>query len=131
MKLKRCSINTDDFSKKFISIEKSDTTAREIYIKMEQIEKKAEDPKANASNHCYIINFIVHVSSQFCQSTLHWCFILFSSVHSPSHSFHLPHSTSCSYLPLYSSILYGHSTILSVSLFNQSRLWKLMTYKCL
>ena len=62
----------DDFSKKLISIEeKFDTTAREIYIKMEQIEKKAEDPKANASNHCYIINFIVHVSSQFCQSTLH------------------------------------------------------------
>ena len=33
----------DDFSKKLISIEeKPDTTAREIYIKMEQIEKKAE-----------------------------------------------------------------------------------------
>ena len=28
-----------------------DTTAREIYIKMEQIEKKAEDAKANASNN--------------------------------------------------------------------------------
>ena len=27
------------------------TTAREIYIKMEQIEKKAEDAKANASNN--------------------------------------------------------------------------------
>ena len=42
----------DDFSKKLISIEeKFDTTAREIYIKMEQIEKKAEDAKANANNN--------------------------------------------------------------------------------
>ena len=40
-------------------------------------------------------HFIVHVSSQFIQSTLHWsCFILFHSVQSPSHSFHLPQSTS-------------------------------------
>ena len=57
---------------------------------------------------CYIIDFIVHVSSHllqstlYCscfisviQSTLHWsCFILFHSVQSPSHSFHLPQSTS-------------------------------------
>ena len=69
---------------------------------------------------CYIIDFIFHVSSYFLQSTLHCsCFIsylsvhtslfmfhlislsphfidhvlfLFPSVHSPSHSFHLPHS---------------------------------------
>ena len=42
----------DDFSKKLISIEeKFDTTAREIYIKMEQIEKKAEDAKASGSNN--------------------------------------------------------------------------------
>ena len=42
----------DDFSKKLISIEeKFDTTAREIYIKMEQTEKKAEEAKANASNN--------------------------------------------------------------------------------
>ena len=35
--------------KKPVSIEeKFDITAREIYIKMEQIEKKAEDTKANA-----------------------------------------------------------------------------------
>ena len=31
--------------------EKFDATAREIYIKMEQIDKKAEDAKANASNN--------------------------------------------------------------------------------
>ena len=38
--------------KKPVSIEeKFDITAREIYIKMEQIEKKAEDAKANASNN--------------------------------------------------------------------------------
>ena len=42
----------DEFSNKLVSIEeKFDTTAREIYIKMEQIEKKAEDAKANASNN--------------------------------------------------------------------------------
>ena len=42
----------DDFSNKPVSIEeKFDITAREIYIKMEQIEKKAEDAKANASNN--------------------------------------------------------------------------------
>ena len=41
-----------DFSKKLISIEeKFDTTAWEIYIYMEHIEKKAEDAKANASNN--------------------------------------------------------------------------------
>ena len=42
----------DEFSNKLVSIEeKFDTTATEIYIKMEQIEKKAEDAKANASNN--------------------------------------------------------------------------------
>ena len=40
----------DEFSNKLVSIEqKFDTTAREIYIKMEQIEKKVGDAKANAS----------------------------------------------------------------------------------
>ena len=32
-------------------MEKFDTTAREIYIKMEKIEKKADDTKANAGNN--------------------------------------------------------------------------------
>ena len=41
--------------------------------------------------------------------------------HSPSHS-HLPY--------LVALILHGHSTLLSVSLFSQSRLWKLTTYEC-
>ena len=42
----------DEFSNKLVSIEeKSDTTAAEIYIKMELIEKKVEDAKANASNN--------------------------------------------------------------------------------
>ena len=50
----------DDFNQKLISIEeKFDTTAREIYIKMEQIEKKAEDAKANASNNSDEIEFKV------------------------------------------------------------------------
>ena len=35
----------------FFIEETCDTTAREIYIKIEQIEKKAEDAKANASNN--------------------------------------------------------------------------------
>ena len=35
----------------FFIEETCDTTVREIYIKMEQIEKKAEDAKANASNN--------------------------------------------------------------------------------
>ena len=39
-------------TKKPVSIEeKLDTTAREIYIRMEQIEKKAEVAKANVSNN--------------------------------------------------------------------------------
>ena len=38
-------------SNKLVSIEeKFHTTSREIYIKMEQTEKKAGDAKANASN---------------------------------------------------------------------------------
>ena len=38
----------DEFSNKLVSIkEKFDTTARETYIKMEQIKKKAEDAKAS------------------------------------------------------------------------------------
>ena len=42
----------DDFSKKLISIEeKIDTTAREIYIKMKQIERKADNAKTNASKN--------------------------------------------------------------------------------
>ena len=42
----------DEFSNKLVSIEeKSDTTAAEIYMKMELIEKKAEDAKVNASNN--------------------------------------------------------------------------------
>ena len=110
---------------------------------------------------CYIIDFTVqlfhlisfsshfinHVSSHFLKSTLQCsCFILlssvsphfidhvsfsFPSVHSPSHSFHLP-SPSRSCLPyLVVFILHGHSTSLSVSLFSQSHLWKLTAYECL
>ena len=46
----------DEFSNKLVSIEeKFDTTAREVYIKMEQIEKKAGDAKANASNNSHKI----------------------------------------------------------------------------
>ena len=42
----------DDFSTKLVSIEeKFDTTAREINIKMEQIEKTAEYAKANDNNN--------------------------------------------------------------------------------
>ena len=39
-------------------------------------------------------HFTVHVSSHFLQSTLHYVSFLFPSVHSPSHSFHLPQSIS-------------------------------------
>ena len=42
----------DESSSKLVSIEeKVNTIARGICIKMEQIEKKAEDAKANASNN--------------------------------------------------------------------------------
>ena len=70
------------------------------------------------------------------------CFILFSSVHTSLFMFYFYflqstvhlicftyHSPSRSYLPyLIIFILHGHSTTLSVSLFSQSRLWKLTTY---
>ena len=72
-------------------------------------------------------------------------FILFSSVHTSLIIFHFNflqftvhlihvtyHSPSRSYLPyLVIFILHGHSTLLLVSPFNQSRLWKLTTYECL
>ena len=62
---------------------------------------------------CYIINFIVHLSSHFLQSTLNWsCFISFPSVHTSLIMFHfyflqltvhlihfIYHSPSRSYLP--------------------------------
>ena len=42
----------DEFSNKLVPIaEKFDTTARDIYIKMEPTEKKTEEAKANASNN--------------------------------------------------------------------------------
>ena len=83
------------------------------------------------------------------------CFILFPSVHTSLFSFHLIffsphfidhvsflfpsvhlihfiyHSPSHSYLNLpylVPLILHGHSTLLSLSLFSQSRLWKLTTF---
>ena len=98
---------------------------------------------------CYIIDFIVQVSSHFLQFTLYWscfisfpkstlhcsCFISFPSVspHFIDHvSFSFPslHSPSHSYLCLpylVALILHGHSTLWSVLLFSQSRLWKLTT----
>ena len=70
---------------------------------------------------CYIINFIVHLSSHFLQSTLNWsCFISFPSVHTSLIMFHfyflqltvhvihfIYHSPSRSYLPC----LGGHTGI--------------------
>ena len=95
---------------------------------------------------CCIMDFIVHVSCYFLQSTFHCsCFISFPSVHTSLIMFHFyflqptvslihftQHCPSCSYLPyLVVFTLHGHSISLSVSLFSQSRLWKLATYKCL
>ena len=89
--------------------------------------------------HCY-------VSSPYHQSTLHcFCFISFPSVHTLLIMFYFYffqstvdlihftyHIPSCSYLPyLVVFILHGRSASLSVLLFSQSNLWKLMTYKCL
>ena len=80
---------------------------------------------------CYIIDFIVHVSSHICQSTLYCsCFISFAWVHTSLIMFHFYflqstvhlihftyHSSSCSCLPyLVVFILHDHSTSLSVSL---------------
>ena len=73
------------------------------------------------------------------------CFMSFSSVHTSRIMFHfyflhctvhlihfIYHSPSRSHLLyLVVFILHGHSTSLSVSLFSQSRLWKLTTYECL
>ena len=43
---------------------------------------------------CYIIDFIVHVSSHFLQSTLHWSCFIFISFSPQSISFYLPQSIS-------------------------------------
>ena len=64
-------------------------------------------------------HFIDHVSVCFLHSTVHLIHFTY-------------HSLTCSYLPyLAVFILLGHSTILSVSLSSQSRLWKLTTYESL
>ena len=70
--------------------------------------------------------FMFHLSSVSPHFIDHVSF-LFSSVHSPSHSFHLPQSISFIFT-LFGCTLHGYSTILSFSLFSQSHLWKLMTY---
>ena len=95
---------------------------------------------------CYIMDFIVHVSSYFLQFTLHCsCFVSVPSVltsllmfncyflKSTVHLIHLTYrSPSRSYLPyLVAFTLHGPSTILSVSLFSQSCLWELAAYQCL
>ena len=73
------------------------------------------------------------------------CFILFPSIHTSLIMFHFYflqstihvihftyNSPSRSCLPyLVVFILHGHSTSLSVSVFSQSRLWKLTTCECL
>ena len=95
----------------------------------------------------HFLQFTLHyVSYHFLQSTLHCsCFIWFLSVHTSLIMFHfyflqstfyliyfIYHSPSHSYLPyLVTLILHGHSTLLSVSHFSQSPLWKLTSYKCL
>ena len=98
----------------------------------------------------HVVSFSLHftflVSSHFRQSTLHCsCFISFLLVHTSLIMFHFYflqstvhlinftcHSPSRSYLPyLVVFILHGHSPSLSVSLFSQSCLWKLTTYKYL
>ena len=82
---------------------------------------------------CFILFPLVHTSLfMFHLSSVSPHFIdhvsfLFSSVHSPSHSFHLPQSISFIFT-LFGCTLHGYSTILSFSLFSQSHLWKLMTY---
>ena len=84
------------------------------------------------STKCCIIDFIVHVSSHFLLYTLHCsCFIFFPSVYGLFHSIYLPLSISFTFTIFFGLILQRHSTLLSASLFSQSRLWKLTTYKCL
>ena len=75
--------------------------------------------------------FMFHIIS-FSPGFIDHVSCLFPSVHSPSLSLHLPQSISFIFT-LFGCIhiLHLHSTILSVSLFSQSCLRKLMTYKCL
>ena len=82
--------------------------------------------------YCYVIDFIVHVSSHFLQSTLIVQIFFYFLQFTDHFSDFIYHSPSCSYLPyLVVFILHGNSTLLSVSLFSQSYLWKLTTYECL
>ena len=75
-------------------------------------------------------HFIIHVSSHFFQCALYCsCFILFPSVHLIHFINHTPSRSHLLYLVAF--IVHRHSTLLSVSLFGQSRLWKLTTYECL
>ena len=74
-------------------------------------------------------HIIVHVSSHFLESTLHWSCFIFISFSPQSISFISPTTVHLNhvYLILVVFILHGHSTSLSVSPFSQSRLSKLVS----
>ena len=72
-----------------------------------------------ASRNFIVPHLIDYVSFYFLQFTVH---LIHSIYHSPYHS-HFPN--------LVALILHGYWSLLSVSLFSQSRLWKLTTYECL
>ena len=60
---------------------------------------------------CYFLTFIVHVSSHFLQSTLHWsCCTLFSSIHSPSRFMVKPHTSDIRMTYEYKRVTYGWDT---------------------
>ena len=93
---------------------------------------------------CFILFFSVHTflfmfHYYFLQSTFPCsCFIVIPSVHTSLFMFHCyflqstVHPIHLPYFPyLVVFILHGHLTSWSVSLFSQSRLWKLTTYQCL
>ena len=81
---------------------------------------------------CYMIDFTVHVSSYFLKSTLHCSCFIFVSFSPQSISFISP--TTVQLVHIYLIWLDSHHMViqpsLSVSLFSQSRLWKLATYEC-
>ena len=63
-------------------------------------------------------------------SSVHTSLVMFHFLQSTAHLIHfIYHSPYLPYLVVF--ILHGHSTLLSVSLYSQSRLWKLTAYECL
>ena len=84
---------------------------------------------------CWMLHYRLHYSYFISFPSVHtslimfYCYFLQSTVHLIHFTYRSPSRSYLHYLVAF--ILHGHPTMLSVSLFSQSRLWELATYECL